>query len=210
MSQYRLDFTKEESSLISAVDYDDETEEITLWFHKYYTDKLTYGNFKMKYFESFCEVRSKGRYYLNFLKTNFKLKHQTMAEGKKNKPKGINKASDKKRFIKMRLNVAMVNREFFIQGEKGTYMDITLQMLPDGLVDSYENLGMITQDVPKEVYEREKKLPANQKSQGAILGNGKELLWENSGAEGGVGADGASFEGMSPEDIAVLTGDLPF
>lgn len=157
-----------ESSLIKTIEYDADKRELTVWFRKYYTEYLTYTDVPFNYFEEFtCPTGSShGRFYLEMVKPRFKLKHTHMAD---KKSLGVNKHSDKKRFIKMRLNVLEINKEWLFVGESGTYCDITLALLPDGTVDKYGNLGMVTQDVPSEVYK------ADKETQGNILGNGFEF-----------------------------------
>lgn len=93
-----------------------------------------------------------------------------MSDEKRTRPKGINKASDKKRFIKLNMDVTKINKDWLHVGKDGAvYLNCTLHLMPDGTVDKYENLGFITQDVPKSVYENDKE------AKGEILGNGSEL-----------------------------------
>lgn len=110
---------------------------------------------------------------------------------------GVNKHSDKKRFIKMRLNVLKINKEWLFQGQEGVYADITLVLLPDGTVDKYGHCGMITQDVPKEVYKE------NKDTQGEILGNGFEFAPR---AQEGSPAQKAGSLGLNDG----MADDLPF
>lgn len=79
--------------------------------------------------------------------------------------------------IHQRINIEKLNREWFFKGEKGTYIDFTL--LFSHQKDQYGNNGMIVQAVPKSVWEKEKALPANQKTQGQILGNA--IVFEKTG-----------------------------
>lgn len=180
-----------ESSLISAIEYDEESLEITIYFKKYYVDQLTYIDFSYKSFDELLQQKSVGKFYLNSIKNNFKLKQ--MAD----KPKSKNESSDKKRFIQMRLNVKEINKAWIFGGEKGDYLDITLMLLPDGQVDKYGSLGMIVQKVPKTVWEKDKK------AQGNILGNGYEYEWSSS-SEAVPGNE--QLETLTPEEID----DLPF
>lgn len=184
-----------ESSLIKAIDYDADTRELTVCFRKYYTEHLTYTDVPFNYFEEFASPtgKSHGVFYLEMIKPKFKLKHTYMGD---KKSLGVNKASDKKRFIKMRLNVLKFNKEWFFQGEEGVYADITFALMPDGTVDKYGNCGMITQDVPSEVYK------ANKDIQGEILGNGFEFAPRKP-----EGAVGAKLETVKKNDIM---DDLPF
>lgn len=156
---------------------------------------LCYVDVPSHFYFSFVEYPSAGQFYLQLIKPKFKLKTDKMSE---NQPKGINIASNKKRFIKMRLDVTKFNKDFFFVGTKGVYADITFMLLPDGEVDKFENCGMVVQDVPYEMFKKNKDL------KGAILGNGKENLWEGTGnAEGAPGSAAGSL-GTVPDD------DLPF
>ncbi len=122
-----------------------------------------------------------------------------MADEKK-RPKGKNQASDKKRFIQGRINVKDINKDYLFVGKDGVYLDFTLQMLPDGELDGFENLGMLTQDVPYELRKKDKDL------RGPILGNMRENEWEGSGSsEKAVGStEGLQMGASGVED------DLPF
>jgi len=179
------------SSLIRKIEYFPDFEFCTVYFHKYFTDKLHY-RLTIEELADFISAKSVGKHYLQTIKT------KKMAD-EKQKPKGVNKASTEKRFIKMRLDVTKINKAWLLAGQKGTYMDLTLHMLPDGEVDGYENLGMITQDVPKDVYKVDKK------AKGPILGNGKEITWDNSAA-----AEGSVGEALSPVSSNDVDDDLPF
>lgn len=187
------------SSLIKYLKYDGDILEVG--FHSsYFVDYLTYDGVTHFFFEEMCKAESIGKFYLKYIKPNFNqiLKTIKMAET----PKGINIASDKKRFLKMRIDVKKLNKDFFFIGKDGAvYADITLMMLPDGETDKYENLGMIVQDVPKAVYEKDKTI------KGEILGNAKELLWEDRGGEGNVGGGGTI---ASQSNNPAAFDDLPF
>lgn len=67
------------------------------------------------------------------------------------------------KIIKLRIDVKKLIRDWFFVGEKGTYADITL--LYNEKQDSYGCNGMLVQDVPKAIYEKDKSL------KGPILGN---------------------------------------
>lgn len=168
------------SSLIKEVYYDDRRMELTV--------VLTYGVFvyedvRSRYFEMFSEVDSLGKYYLQFIKNKLKMaKAKNTApvpapEPKKSKADyGCNRSSDKKRFIKMRVKLNVLRKDWFFIGEKNdVYADLTLSLLPDGTVDQYGNLGMITQDVPRDIVEAEKELEKKDRTLGPILGNGFEF-----------------------------------
>lgn len=126
------------------------------------------------------------------------------------RPKTINQASDDFRYIKMSINVNQLNKDWFVVGEKGVYANITLALQPNGKLDNYGNLGMVTQDVPKEIYAKEVKLPKEKKTKGPILGNGAEFA--RAGHESSPGStDGLkSFGQMSDADKKKLNDDLPF
>lgn len=173
--QLHLDIPKERSSLISKLEYDDEL--YLLKVHLRYLDNcLWYSEVFPNHFEEFYKTDSIGKYYLHFIKVNFKqLKLPKMAE----RPKTKNEASSEKRFIKININVDKIIKEWLLNGEKGRYLSMTLQMLPDGKLDQFGNLGMITQDVPKFVYEKEKNMNKGDRTKGPILGNAAELVWES-------------------------------
>lgn len=190
MSCYEMDFELTDSSLIKSVSYDDELLELTLEFREtYFKDKEVFIEFYPYDFAAFTEAKSFGKYYLNFIKSHFKLKK--MAE----KPRGVNKAKNAKRYIRLNINVKDINKDWLVVGEKGTYLNATLQMLPDGDTDRYENLGMITQDVPKDVREK------NKETKGAILGNAIEQVWGDTKS--------TSVATQGNEDNQALD-DLPF
>lgn len=184
------------SSLIKSIEYDAEECEITFFFvDTYFIDKETYVDFSYQYFEEMLDNKAKsfGKFYLHFIKQNFKLKSKNMAD----KPKSKNESSDKKRFIQIRLDVNKIEKEWIVGGIKGNYLDITLMLMPNGTVDKYGSLGMVVQKVPKSVWEKDKKI------QGEILGNGYEYDW-NSGAESQPGVE--TDKKLTQEEID----DLPF
>lgn len=183
----------ERSSFIKEVYYEDDTQELTVHFK--YGQCLIFCGVPLHIFTPFGEVESVGKYYLAFIKP----KYTIMTD----RPKTRNQCSDdKKRYIKMSLDVTKVNNKWFIEGEKGTYLNITLSMLPNGELDRYGNLGMVTQDVPKVIRDKEKDLPKDKKSVGAILGNGAEF--EPIVPEGTPGSDTGKLVSEEAMD------DLPF
>lgn len=159
------------SSLIKDVYYDNESLELTITFIKYYVPFLIYEGISLKQFMDFSEATSIGKHYLQVIKKQFKIKIMSdeQTEEKKKKPKTINKVSDKIRFIQMDLDVTKINKEWLIDGKKGTYLRISLGLRPDGDLDKYDQLGMVTQPVPYEVWKKDNKL------QGPILGNGVQF-----------------------------------
>lgn len=161
----------------------------------YHIKNVCYIGVDIEMFSAFSASTSLGKFYLTYIKPNYKLKNTNfMAQ-----PKGINKSKDKKRFIKMRVNVLEINKDWLFVGKNGTYLDLTLMLLPDGEVDKYENLGMVVQDVPQEIYKKDKK------AQGPILGNGKELEWEGASGESSPGGGGTLASGDNGAND-----DLPF
>lgn len=198
---YHLDAST--SSLLDEVYYDDANEELTVVFKKYYVSHLEYVEVPFKVFDNFSQAKSFGKFYLSIVKPNFKIKQDTMAD----KPKGVNRASKEKRFIQCRIDVTKIKKEWLFVGEKGVYLDFTLSMLPDGEVDKFENLGMITQAVPKDVYKSEVKLPADKRSRGEILGNATEF--ERKGAEGAPGSGQGTLMAET-KDSDGISDDLPF
>lgn len=196
-----FDIPEERSSLIKKIEYDPDERILIVYFRNYYTDKLSYEDVYPDHFDEFVKAPSVGKFYLHYIKPNFsQIKRNFMAE-EKQRPPTKNQASDKKRFIKMSIDVQKIKKEWLFAGEKGTYLNVTLQLLPDGELDQHGNLGMITQDVPKEIYEAEKSLPKAQKTLGPILGNGAEMDWAPSteavpGQE--IGAMGAAEDDDLP------------
>jgi len=194
--------TDKQSSLIKEIYYDETIEELTIVFKTYYVDYLVYSNVPQKMFDNFVQQSSLGKFYLQVIKPNYKIKTDTMATENK-RPETLNPfTNSQKEFIKMSINVTEINKDWLFVGEKGAvYANITLAVNPDGKVDKYGNLGMVTQDVPKKVYEAEKNLPADKKSKGAILGNGAVL--KRAIHEGTPGVESGTM-GASDND------DLPF
>lgn len=206
-----------ESSLISLLSYNKKTKEcIVVFKSNYFIEKISY----ILSFEEFLDFQASdsiGKYYLNKIKTNYKSKTQKMATEKtknvpeanneqakeKRKPNFKNKASDETRYINLRLNLSLVNREWLFKGKEGAYLDVTLRMKPDGEIGTYGDLGFITQDVPSSVYKVDKK------ARGAILGNGSEKDWENNHEESTPGT-GTDFELLSEEEKKALLEKLPF
>jgi len=189
-----VDISEQKSSLIKRIEYCEENKILTIYFRKYYTNMLCYENVELNHFQEFYRQKSVGKYYLHYIKPNFsQLKTSKMAD----KPKTKNEASDKKRFIKISIDTTKINKDFIHVGEKGNYLNVTLMMLPDGELDKFGNLGMVVQDVPKAVYEK------NKDAKGEILGNGCEFAWE-ARSEGTPGSETGKLNDGSIND------DLPF
>lgn len=92
----------------------------------------------------------------------------------KTKPRTINKASNEQRTINFSINVKKLIKEWFVSGQKSTYANFTLKLMPDGEVDNYGNLGYITQVPPKSIKEEQSKLPNEERTKWPIVGNGVE------------------------------------
>ena len=76
---------------------------------------------------------------------------------------------------------------------------------------------MITQSVPNEVFKKEKDLPKEQRSKGAILGNAKEFARVGNREESSPGYTGKSVSAAGKKTVAESTpeekeeeDDLPF
>lgn len=113
--------------------------------------------------------------------------------------------------IQLRIDVSKLKKEWFFKGEKGTYADLTL--FYNEVKDQYENNGMIVQQVPKAVYEKEKDLPKDQKTSGPILGNARVWQSGNSAAirEASPGYSGQQQQQAPPAgNSAAPVDDLPF
>lgn len=123
---------------------------------------------------------------------------------KKERPKTQNQSSDEVRWIDISIDVRKIEKKWIFAGEKGDYLHLSMRMQPDGEVDAYGNLGMITQKVPKEIYEKEVKLPKEKKTKGPILGNACEFV--KAGHEEREGDPGAEVGKLG----GVVADDLPF
>lgn len=162
-----------QSSLIKELYYDEKIQELTIVFKKYYVDLEVRENVPQQMFDNFVQQSSLGKFYLQVIKPNYKLKKTNkMADTKR--PETINPFTNpNKEFIKISIDVTKINKDWLFIGEKGSvYANLTLSVNPKGNMDKYGNLGMVTQDVPKKIYEAELKLPQAQKTLGQILGNG--------------------------------------
>ena len=199
-----IDVSNERSSLIRRVDYYIYEKYLVIYL-RYQQQPNIYEDVPASHFEEFKTQPSIGKYYLHYIKPNFKqFKPSTMTE--KRKPKGINIAKDEVRWIDMSLDVQKINKDWLIPGEKsGVWLNLKMRMLPDGTVDKYECLGFIVQSVPSDVYKaaEEKEKGSGKKIDGIILGNAKELQWDNEVVVPGsvTGASGI------PTEVA---DDLPF
>lgn len=199
-----VDVSEKRSSLVRKVEYDEHSKILAV-FVRYAEHPYIYEEVEKNHFLEFTKVGSIGKYFLNFIKPNFKLKKQNFMADVKKRPPTKNLASDQKRFIKMSLNVREIYKQWIQSGEKGDYLGITLHLLPDGTVDQYGQLGMVTQDVPTSVYKaaEEEKKGNGKLLQGPILGNGIEFDW-NRNTEGQPGTETGAF--LTEEAM----NDLPF
>lgn len=206
---YVIDFTEQKSSLISKLEYDALKCQITVFFRNYFVEKFTYEGVAAEIFEEFINQESPGKFYLHFIKPNFKqVKFYKMSDEKKKLPTK-NIASDKKRWIDISIDVRKIKKEWLQDHPSGTFLNMKMQLLPDGTVDKYGNLAMITQTVPQKLY---KDAEAKEKGSGKniespILGNAAEIDWDSFKGGGGAvqpGSDGSPYNSDAPVD------DLPF
>ena len=185
MSWYHIDIGELDSTLISEADYNSDSSELTIFFKKTYNIKqLTYIGVPYSYWDEFTKSKSFGMYYLSMIKPNFSLKN-------------TKKMADK--FIKLKINVREINKEWLFVGEKGTYANLTLMYNEEE--DSYGNNGMIVQDVPKKVYEEEKSLPKEKRTKGPILGNAKVWGEQSVSQELKVGEESGKLGAASNDDL---------
>lgn len=130
---------------------------------------------------SMVSSSSPGSYYLQNIKSKFKTqKTLTMAD----------------KIIKLKIDVKKLNKDWLFVGEKGVYLNCTL--LYNEEQDARGNNGMIVQDVPTEVYKKDKSI------KGEILGNAKEFSKTPASKETEVGNNEGLRQGTTMED------DLPF
>lgn len=203
-SVYILDIPKARSSLIERIEFDEYNYLLSVLL-RYKKVNEIYQDVTWADFDNLCSAESIGRYYLNYIKPNFKqVKKETMAE----RPKTKNEASDDYRWIDLSINVAKIKKEWLVDGEKGTYLNCKLRMMPNGKTDKFGNLGFIAQSVPTEIYKAAEKAEkgSGKKIEGVILGNGAELDW-GKGAEGQPGVQTGTLRGT---DGAADNDDLPF
>jgi len=179
-----------DSTLIERLEYYEETGELDIFFKKYYIDTVTYEKVTKEFFFAFVEAKSKGRFYLQYIKPFFiNKKTQNMA----------------KQVVKCKVDVTKINKDFLFTGEKGVYLNFTI--LLDQQEDQYKNNGMIIQDVPTEIYkkEKEKNLTKSEMTKGEILGNVKIF-----GDGGGRPESAPGVESGSRGVSNLLDDDLPF
>ncbi len=182
---YNMSLGEHDSTLIKEIEYDEVLLELTIYFKKYYVDRLTYIEVPLSYFMAFSEAKSVGRFYLHYIKPNFLHKKTTQ------------EMADK--IIKIKVNVREINKDWIFPGEKGDYLNMTLFYNEEK--DTYENNGMLTQDVPKEIYEAEKKLPKDKKTKGPILGNCREYVAAVANDEMTPGKETGKMGAVNKDDL---------
>lgn len=163
---------------------------------------------ELNHFEEFSKQESIGKYFLHYIKPNFKQTKDYIMSNEEKKLKTKNEASSKTRFIKLSINVRDLLKEWLHEGEKGTYLNCTLHMKPDGEVDQFGNLGFLTQDVPSVIYKaaEEKQKGSGKDIKGPILGNAAEIDWDAMRSGGGL-QPGTETGNLLPADAQ---DDLPF
>lgn len=194
---YIMQLNELDSSFIKYICYNVKTKDLELTLNG--IGNRIYVDFPFELFMDFSSCGSFGSFYHQNIKDKFKFKITKM-DNQKNKPKGINKAKKEKRFIDLDVQVSKINKRFLFVSQKTgeVYLKMRLHMLPDGEVDKFENLGFITQNVPNDLWKADKDL------KGEILGNGKEIEWENKGS------DAQSARTMTEDEVNDLGDDLPF
>lgn len=178
---------EKDSTLILEAEYCEESNELTIWFKKYFVDHYTYIDVPLEVFIGLTEAKSKGRFYLNYIKKIFHTKNQkTMAD----------------KVIKCKINVMDVHKDWLFQGAKGTYLNFTV--LYNEEKDQYGNNGMLVQDVPTEIYKQDKS------TKGVILGNC--IVFENKrDEEAAPGKENGTLKtNLSKKEQKKADEDLPF
>ena len=159
-----------DSTFIRQILYDARNEHLSVVLKG--DSVYNYAQVPLETFIEFSTCNSFGSFY----NSNIKQKFPTMANEKSNssnQPTRINKAGNHKRYIRMSLDVKKINKDWLYVAESGAvYLKATLVMLPDGTIDQYGQLGFVAQEVPKEVYQNDKK------AKGEILGNAEEIEWK--------------------------------
>lgn len=193
-------FQVERSSMIQCLEYDDIFSELTVFFaDDYYIKKPEKHKLTLEQFSELITSKSVGKYYLE----NFK-KQITMSGETKKERIGKNQSSTKTRYIELDVCVDEIIKDWLFHGKTGKrYLKLVFALKPDGEVDKYQNCGMITQKVPKEVYQVDKE------KKGPILGNGFEPDWDAMRGSSGAN-EAASATYVKPEDLTEPLDDLPF
>jgi KTSC domain-containing protein len=162
-----VSFSEEDSSFVTMASYDEETRILSVELKgiggKYFE------NVPNTIFIDFITSPSKGNYYNTQIKQKFKF----MSEGK-NQPNKINRSDPQNfRWVNMSVNLSKIDKSWLRKGkDTGDYwVDLSMRVQPEGQVDQYGKLGMIVQQVPAELYKKDKNL------KGAILGSAEQLDW---------------------------------
>lgn len=170
------------SSLISSIEYDEDTKRMAVFFVDYYVDKLVYIGVPDFCVKRFVSSPSPGRFYLKYIKPIYsQSKSDTMAD----------------KIIKCSINVQNINKEWLFQGEKGVYLNLTV--LYNEEQNQHGQNGMIVQDVPTDVYKKDKTV------KGPILGNCKEFAKGSAKPEAEPGKEVGTL-GVKTD----VADDLPF
>lgn len=153
---------KPKSSLIRLLKYDDETKELEVFFHsQQWKHDTKYLYFPETEFFNLIDADSVGRYYLDNIEHFFKTERFI------NKLKNSKMARKSDKVINLRVDVTKINKDWLFKGEKGTYLDLVLFYREEP--DEYKTNGMVTQAVPKKVWENDRN------ARGNILGNCKDF-----------------------------------
>jgi hypothetical protein len=179
---WEFDYSKEQSRLIEKIAYSDTTKRLHLKFRPNGFEPLVYEQVPMNIVLEFVKSPSLGKYYLNNIRSHFK-KSSIMAD----------------KIIKIKIDVTKLKKEWFFKGEKGIYADITL--LYNEKQDQYGANGMVTQDVPKAIYQKDKN------TRGPILGNCKDWATEARPEEATPGKESGKMVEVMDEEFK---DDLPF
>lgn len=200
-----LDIPSDKSSLLRKLEYDEIRGYLSVYV-KYSDNPFVYENVPFSIFEEFTKTESLGKFYIEFIKPNFKqVKRNFMSEERKGPPTK-NEASNKTRRIDFDIDVRKLVKEWIFAGKKGDYLKCQLVMKPDGEMDDYGQLGFVTQPVPRELYlaaEKEKK-GSGKLISSPILGNAREYDWDN------YGNSKESIEDISGATLGEPVDDLPF
>ena len=175
-----------DSTLIERLEYYEETGDLDIFFKKYYIDQVTYQKVTQEFFTAFVEARSKGKFYLQYIKPYFiSKKTETMS----------------RRVIKCKIDVTKINKNFLYTGEKGTYLNFTVLFAEEA--DAYGNNGMLIQDVPTDIYKKESaaKMDKSKMTKGEILGNCKEFSASTTSDESKPGVESGTRGGALDDDL---------
>lgn len=183
-----VSLTEEDSSFVNMICYDEEDNSL-------FVDLKGIGERHFKdvpntVFINFMTSPSIGAYYNNHIKQKFKFmstsKKQTQQPQQqepvveKNKPKKINRSDPENfRWINGDINLSKIDKSWLRKGKDSgdLYLDFSMRMQPEGQVDQFGKLAMITQTVPSDIFR------ADKTARGAIIGNAEQLEWGNNNHE---------------------------